>query len=227
MERQVRWREVLGVAAGLVTITWAAIAVGGYVRVHSSHAPKAGHVRGWQPRTFEAGAHESERARREPPWGILGKDSAISREEHPAQPPVSAFSGRETASPPLRKEEIRAAVERWRRAQNHSDLEAYANCYAESCEVVDRNIRGQEGTYDHDSWLAHMRETLARVHQPHVGVNDLKITVGPEIDRATAQFHQSRFFDDYHDHGPKVIRLKKEGTKVLITHEELRWSSPI
>jgi len=107
---------------------------------------------------------------------------------------------------------IRAVIDRWARAWESQDIEAYIGCY-------DRSFRSRG--MDRETWKRH-RDWLNRKHRTvRLQLDDFEIQLlGGE--RAKATFRQDYRADDYRDYGLKELHLIRRGGTWKIKREKWR-----
>ncbi len=125
-----------------------------------------------------------------------------------------------TARAELSASDAQAVVDAWVRAQNGGDFAAYQALYAQRFTGVKR--AGPRVTrFDRAGWMTD-RGVMFRSAMS-VAMRDVTVSTGP--DGATVRFTQDFSQGRFHDTGPKVIELVREGGALRIAREEMLASS--
>jgi ketosteroid isomerase-like protein len=122
--------------------------------------------------------------------------------------------------PPLTEQTARALIERWEKAQDARNFNAYKSCYAPSFFGVKRTKSGGETRMNYAEWLADRRKMLANTID--VGVRNLDVAI--DGDTATARFVQQFQSVNYNDEGQKILKLKMFEDGAKIVYEEMKYS---
>ena len=154
----------------------------------------------------------SEKAAETPTVKPTSKSEAVEPANTPAAPAPEL--------PPLTPQNVRELIERWERAQDARNYNAYKSCYATSFFGIKRTKSGAESRMNYAQWLGDRRKMLANTID--VGVLNLEIEIAGET--ATARFIQQFQSANYSDEGQKILKIKTFADGAKIVYEELKYS---
>lgn len=165
-----------------------------------------------EPGASAPSAGESPAPEAEAPGGARAPEAPS---EQPSEPDEE-----EPAPQVLEEARVEALVERWARAQNEADFEAYKKTYADRLFGIKR-VGPRTYSYDRKGWL----EDRARMFKKDVAVTveDLEIRAAPNS--AVATFTQTWSSGSFKDVGSKqLVIIEQEGGELAIAREEMLHS---
>lgn len=130
------------------------------------------------------------------------------------------------ASPALPEAEIADLMERWLRAQNEGDFDAYEKLYATRFTGIKR-VGSRTSRFDRKGWIKDRRGMFRR--KMEVRAADTRIAAGPQT--AVVTFTQTWSSGSFQDEGPKQLvvvregREGREGKALRIAREEMLRST--
>lgn len=146
----------------------------------------------------------------EPTGGTAGEGGAAGAD--PAAPRLA----------PIAEADVQAVVDRWLKAQNEGDLDAYAALYADRFTGVKR-VGARTFRFDREGWL----EDRGRMFESSmkVSVADTAIRSTPHL--ATATFEQTWQSGKFKDVGPKRLLIIRQDDELRIGNEEMLRSEVV
>lgn len=121
---------------------------------------------------------------------------------------------------PITDEAVQELINRWVRAQNSRNYNAYKACYAPQFFGIKRTSNGGETRMNFGQWMSDRRKMLKNTINVAVQIQDIKT----ERDTATAQFIQQFESVNYQDTGQKILKIKMFPDGAKIIYEELKYA---
>jgi len=114
------------------------------------------------------------------------------------------------------EQEVRMTIDGWISAWEATDLGRYMGYYSPA-------FYSKYKRMNYDQWRSYKQGLFASNSWTRVGVSDLQVGLGPELDTATVTFLQDYSASGgHHDFGLKTLTLSNGGSGWVITGEE--WS---
>ncbi len=122
---------------------------------------------------------------------------------------------------PITNQAASDLIDRWEKAQDTRDYNAYKSCYAPEFTGIKLTKSGKKSRMNYSQWLNDRRKMLKNVES--VDIQGLNIQISG--DTATAEFTQNFKSKNYQDSGTKVMKIKMFSDGAQIVSEEMTSSS--